>query len=227
MPHTQLAIPSAEAGAAAAVGHVARHFPWLTRLQLPYPTLRPCPQFEAALAALPAGCWPAVTAVDQSWSLPPRATAQLPRLCPNLREAFVLSYAAADLAVDLRGLAAASGLEVLNLVFSPSGARGDSAAAEAAGWLAMLRGLRRLTVHFGEGWPPHDAATELLLAPLPALTSLTALSLSLNYASQPLKLRACPAGLLELRIVESHDAWDTLVAAARPLPSITQLELIG
>lgn len=236
-PRAQLRIRWDKLELAPLLARLARDFPRLPTLNLtahlafgpdkPGISLK----FEAALAALPDGCWPCVMAVDHLWNIPARAAAQLPRLCPNLRDMHVESKAAADIAACLRGLAAARGLEVLSLWFLPCGpSTNRKAGAEAAAALAALSGLRRLDVRVrvDDSGAERGFAAELL-ALLPALTSLVSLAISCgNDRDAPAPLRGCADSLVELALGNPDAYWtEGDLELAPAMPSVTELQLLG
>ena len=167
--------------------------------------------------------------MDRLWGLPPRAAAQLPRLCPNLREVYADSGAPADAAADLRGLAAARGLEALCLSCMPPFAADTKGGAEAAAALAALTGLRRLAMQLGGELQAARNATAELLAALTSLTRLTSLTVAAGYDGRaPPPLRGCPDSLAELALGNSHAVWGApALEGVPPLPGVTKLQLHG
>ena len=234
-PRAQLSIERGGHELAPLLARLARQFPRLATLALVPPPSddssdpRAIAEFEQALAALPAGCWPAVAAAGPSWGPPPRAAAQLPRLCPNPRDVCVGANAAADLAHDLRAVSAAPGLEAVALPFRPALCADAEGSPEAAAALAALTGLRRLSVRLGgAGRAGRGAAAELLaaVAPLSRLTALVVSSVDEGLAPPP--LRGCPASLVELTLGDAHACWDArALEGALPVPGVTKLRLLG
>ena len=101
--------------------------------------------------------------------------------------------------------------------------------AQAAAALAALRGLRRLSMQLGVGQsePGREFAAGLL-ASLPALTRLTALSLSSGDDRRaPPPLCGCADSLLELTLGDYHTDWDaTALGGVPPMPGVTRLQLL-
>lgn len=211
------------------LGWVARRFPKLTTLRLSgYHDANP--SVTEALMQLPTGCWPAVTKVDRSWDLPSDAAAQLPRLCPNLRELWFFPATDVQLGECLRALAAARGLEALELQLGAAlCSTGDAAAA--AGALARLAGLRRLDVNFGALRADDSRLlwARLLPAALPSLTALTSLIVAAEgSAGLHPALGACPTSLLELTLGDRTRGWGAAaLEAAEPMAGVTRLVLLG
>lgn len=174
--------------------------------------------------------------------LSPRAAAQLVWVCPNVREVYLDSETAADVAADLRGLAAARGLQALELGFSIEKNEAQ-AAAEIAAALTALGGLRRLELYVAmpifkvigprpEGWEAglRSAMRQLLPQALLALTRLTSLALSWGKWTCTLPLGACPDSLLELTLADGKDTYMyplKILREVQPLAGVTRLELNG
>ena len=208
------------------MGSLACRFPRATTIKFGSEDVwflgREVTELTAALAALPTGCWPAVTSAG-GHCLTPEAAAQLQRLCPRLTPCVRVSARQPSVAEALRALVpAARVVEGLELRFDQgSYVPGDAVRAGPA--LARLRNLRQLRL--GSGTPA--CAAGLLPAALPALTALSMLSFDcISWDVPPPRLGPCPESLqrLEIRCM-SEAQLHGILESAPSLAGITWLSL--
>lgn len=190
-----------------------------------------CPlDVSRRLAALPGGCWPAVTKIDAI--LAPTTATQLARLCPNLRDVYIASPAAdggfGALCAALEALAAAGApFETLTINIDLA-ACGGGAAVRASAALARLGSRLRVLGLCVYG--PKGAAVAL-----PSLAALTALetveltvkgrvapSLGAGWAPPQLKRL-----IIDARMDGPKGACTSMLRSGALFPELVHLDLKG
>ena len=210
------------------MGSLARRFPRAATVKLGrnngWWSHKEAANLTAALAALPTGCWPAVSSIS-GHRLVVEAAVHLQQLCPRLTLCAHVAAGQPNVVEALAALVpAARVVEGLELRVGPgSYAPGDAVRAGPA--LARLRDLRQLRLQLDTGTPA--CASGLLPAALPALTALSKLSVHCaREAAELPRLGPCPEPLQRLEIeCDSAAQLHGILESAPSLAGITWLGL--